>query len=165
MEVIDKARVPIVKLKDKVSGLAFDICFDVESGPVSSAFVRSYVHPEVIPSRSCCLSVDVGVKGQRHHPAFPSDPQLDRQIEQYGMLRPLVLVVKYFLSQRQLNDTYSGGIGSFMLTMMALHIVQQVGFVWPSHCCHHGAPLLHCELTCVVVSPLCSGPHRFPLPR
>ena len=52
-----------------------------------------------------------------------------RHIERYGALRPLVLVVKYLLSQRQLNDTYSGGIGSFMLTMMALHVVQQVGRV------------------------------------
>ncbi len=37
-----------------------------------------------------------------------------------------MLVVKYLFSQRQLNDTYSGGVGSFMLTLMALHVVQQV---------------------------------------
>ncbi len=54
------------------------------------------------------------------------EPTATRQIKHYGMLRPLVLVIKYFLSQRALNDTYTGGIGSFMLTMMCLHIVQQV---------------------------------------
>ncbi len=42
MEVIDKARVPIVKMRDKISGLAFDICFDVDSGPISSAYVKKY---------------------------------------------------------------------------------------------------------------------------
>ncbi len=51
---------------------------------------------------------------------------LFRRIKEFGCLRPLVLVVKYLFSQRQLNDTYTGGVGSFMLTLMALHVVQQV---------------------------------------
>ena len=59
LEVIDKARVPIVKMKDKISGLAFDICFDVENGPVSSAFVRSYV----MSRRVAVMSRRVAVMG------------------------------------------------------------------------------------------------------
>lgn len=39
-------------------------------------------------------------------------------------LRPLIIVLKYFLLQRGLNDTYSGGVGSFLLTLMAAHVVQ-----------------------------------------
>jgi DNA polymerase sigma len=41
-------------------------------------------------------------------------------------VRPLVLLVKYYLAQRSLNDTYTGGIGSFMITLMVLHVVQMV---------------------------------------
>jgi DNA polymerase sigma len=33
-------------------------------------------------------------------------------------LRPLVLVVKQFLAARQLNETFSGGVGSFLVVMM-----------------------------------------------
>src|SRR4051794_9539509 len=39
-------------------------------------------------------------------------------------LRPLTLLLKYFLSCRLLNDTYSGGIGSFMLQMMIISHLQ-----------------------------------------
>ena len=35
-------------------------------------------------------------------------------------LRPIILVLKYFLVQRELNETYRGGIGSFMLQLMVI---------------------------------------------
>ena len=58
LEVIDKARVPIVKLKDRVSGLAFDICFDVPSGPVSSQYVCGCVslRVNVIFANTCAVA-------------------------------------------------------------------------------------------------------------
>ena len=42
----------------------------------------------------------------------------------YPPVRPLVLVLKYFLLQRRLNETYSGGVGSFLLVLMVVHVVQ-----------------------------------------
>ena len=42
----------------------------------------------------------------------------------WPMLRPLVLVLKYYLKQRGLAETYSGGIGSFLLCVMALRSLQ-----------------------------------------
>ena len=46
-------------------------------------------------------------------------------LEEFPALRPLLLVLKYFLQQRGLNETYpSGGIGSFLLQMMALSFLQ-----------------------------------------
>lgn len=36
----------------------------------------------------------------------------------YPSLRPLVLVLKYMLLQRQLHETFSGGVGSFLLFLM-----------------------------------------------
>ena len=49
-----------------------------------------------------------------------------RYIEQFPAVRPLVLLFKYFLAQRGLNDTYTGGVGSFMITLMVVHVVMQV---------------------------------------
>jgi len=38
--------------------------------------------------------------------------------KKYPELRPLILVLKSFLKSRKLNETYHGGVGSFLLTMM-----------------------------------------------
>ena len=37
----------------------------------------------------------------------------------YPELKPLMIVLKAFLKSRSLNETYSGGISSFLLTMLA----------------------------------------------
>ena len=39
-------------------------------------------------------------------------------------LRPLVLLLKYFLHQRGLNEVFSGGIGSYALILMTAHFLQ-----------------------------------------
>eukprot|EP00474_Spongospora_subterranea_P008660 CRZ09118.1 hypothetical protein [Spongospora subterranea] len=39
-------------------------------------------------------------------------------------LRPLTLFLKYFLQFREMNETYSGGIGSFLLQMMIVSHLQ-----------------------------------------
>eukprot|EP00629_Pelagomonadales_sp_RCC1024_P011862 CAMPEP_0119281306 /NCGR_PEP_ID=MMETSP1329-20130426/24458_1 /TAXON_ID=114041 /ORGANISM="Genus nov. species nov., Strain RCC1024" /LENGTH=391 /DNA_ID=CAMNT_0007281915 /DNA_START=104 /DNA_END=1275 /DNA_ORIENTATION=+ len=39
-------------------------------------------------------------------------------------LRPLVLVLKFFLAQRALNETFLGGVGSFMLQLMVVSFLQ-----------------------------------------
>jgi hypothetical protein len=66
LEVIDKARVPIVKLKDRVSGLAFDICFDVPSGPVSSQYVCGCVSLHVNATfANTCATVRLSQPGFR----------------------------------------------------------------------------------------------------
>ena len=38
--------------------------------------------------------------------------------KKYPELRPLILILKSFLKSRQLNETYHGGVGSFLLTML-----------------------------------------------
>ena len=40
-------------------------------------------------------------------------------------LRPLVLVLKFFLAQRGLNETFTGGVGSYMLQLMVVSFLQQ----------------------------------------
>lgn len=38
--------------------------------------------------------------------------------KKYPELRPLIIILKAFLKSRDLNETYSGGVGSFLLTML-----------------------------------------------
>eukprot|EP01083_Nonionella_stella_P097665 274498_1 len=45
-------------------------------------------------------------------------------LETYRQLRPLTFFLKYFLQWRKLNDTYQGGVGSFMLQLMVVSMLQ-----------------------------------------
>lgn len=47
-----------------------------------------------------------------------------RYIKKYPQTKYITIVVKYFLKQRGLNDTYMGGIGSFLLFCMVVSSVQ-----------------------------------------
>ena len=89
LQVIDKARVPIVKYVDAESAMAVDISLEQDTGANSTRFVKE-------------------------------------AMEQWPMLRPLVLILKYYLKQRGLAETYSGGIGSFLLCVMALRCLQML---------------------------------------
>jgi DNA polymerase sigma len=46
-------------------------------------------------------------------------------LQSYPMLRPLALVIKVYLAQRRLHETYNGGIGSFVLLNMIISMIQQ----------------------------------------
>jgi len=47
-------------------------------------------------------------------------------LAQYPLLRPLTLVIKYYLKQNNLNDTWSGGIGSYTLVIMITSYLQNL---------------------------------------
>ena len=46
-------------------------------------------------------------------------------MKKYPELRPIILVLKAFLKSRNLNETYHGGVSSFLLTMMVTSYLQQ----------------------------------------
>lgn len=87
LQVIAKARVPIVKFIEIKSLISFDISFDLESGPHAAKFIKDSIN------------------------AIPP-------------LKPLCLVLKIFLQQRELNEVYTGGIGSYALLVMLLTYLQ-----------------------------------------
>lgn len=45
--------------------------------------------------------------------------------KKFPELRPLILILKAFLKSRSLNETYTGGIGSFLLTMLVTSYLQR----------------------------------------
>ncbi|XP_042416340.1 terminal nucleotidyltransferase 4B-like [Zingiber officinale] len=87
VQVIAKARIPIIKFMEKKSGVAFDISFDVDNGPKAADYMKDAV-------------------------------------QKLPPLRPLCLVLKVFLQQRELNEVYSGGIGSYALLVMLIVYLQ-----------------------------------------
>ncbi|KAH9802694.1 nucleotidyltransferase family protein [Citrus sinensis] len=89
IQVIAKARVPIVKFVEKKSGVSFDISFDAQNGPKAAEFIKD---------------------------ALANCPPL----------RPLCLILKVFLQQRELNEVYSGGIGSYALLTMIMAVLKSL---------------------------------------
>jgi len=45
--------------------------------------------------------------------------------KKYPELKPLILILKAFLKGRELNETYHGGVGSFLLTMLVTSYLQR----------------------------------------
>ncbi|XP_074290449.1 uncharacterized protein LOC141617163 [Silene latifolia] len=98
IQVIGKARVPIIKFVEKVTDVQFDVSFDVDNGPKAAEYIQ-----------------DV--------------------ISRLPPLRPLCLILKVFLQQRELNEVYSGGIGSYALLAMLIAMLKSVneGQRYPEH--------------------------------
>lgn len=90
LEVIDKARIPIVKFVHKATNIQVDVSFNIGGGLATADLVKHYM---------------------RVYPAF----------------RPLTLVIKYFLAQRGLNETFGGGVGSFLTQLMVVSFLQHHG--------------------------------------
>jgi len=87
IEVIDTAKVPIIKMRDRKSGIEVDISFGVTSGKENSKVVLEYC-------------------------------------KKYPLVKPLTLVIKYYLKQKFLNNSWSGGIGSYTLVIMIISYLQ-----------------------------------------
>jgi non-canonical poly(A) RNA polymerase PAPD5/7 len=87
LQIISRARVPLVKMVDRVLGCSVDFSFNVDNGPRAVPLIRNY-------------------------------------IEDYPAARPLVLMIKLFLQQRGLNEVFTGGIGSFSLTLLVVSFLQ-----------------------------------------
>ncbi|KAK2369504.1 Nucleotidyltransferase family protein [Trifolium repens] len=106
IQVIGKARVPIIKFVEKKSGLSFDISFDIDNGPKAAEYIQEAV-------------------------------------AKWPQLRPLCLILKVFLQQRELNEVYSGGIGSYALLTMLMAMLRNVRQSQPTAKHNLGVLLVH----------------------
>ncbi|KAL8528197.1 hypothetical protein ACS0TY_005852 [Phlomoides rotata] len=130
IQVIAKARVPIIKFVEKKSGVAFDLSFDVNNGPKAAEFITDAV-------------------------------------TKWPPLKPLCLILKVFLQQRELNEVYTGGIGSYALLSMLIAMLrtQQDRQASPEH--NLGVLLVDffdmygCKLNTVDVGVSCSDEGTF----
>jgi non-canonical poly(A) RNA polymerase PAPD5/7 len=85
--VLDKAKVPIVKLIHKKTKLKVDISFNTMSGLSSARTTEEFT-------------------------------------EMYPILPKLLFVIKHFLNERNLNEVYTGGIGSYTLILLIASFLQ-----------------------------------------
>eukprot|EP00438_Fugacium_kawagutii_P031625 Skav216549 [mRNA] locus=scaffold1776:286596:287948:- [translate_table: standard] len=88
LEIIETAKVPVMKVRSQSSGLRADVVFSQPDGLESSKFIRS-------------------------------------KVKEYPQMKPLLLFLKYFLLQRGLHETYTGGMGSYLLCNVVLHFLQR----------------------------------------
>lgn len=88
LEIIETAKVPVMKVRSQSSGLRADVVFSQPDGLQSSKFIRS-------------------------------------KVKEYPQMKPLLLFLKYFLLQRGLHETYTGGMGSYLLCNVVLHFLQR----------------------------------------
>jgi len=88
LEIIESARIPVMKIRSQACGLRADIVFNESSGFETSLFVK-------------------------------------QRMQEIPHMRYLLVFLKYFLMQRGLNDTFTGGMGSYLLCNVVLHFLQQ----------------------------------------
>lgn len=94
MEVISKAKVPIIKLQFKGTKYPCDICFDQQGGLQTAKLIKRIC--QELPEVKC-----------------------------------LVLIVKHYLAQRNLNNTYQGGMGSYLCFLTCVASVQRCRKLFP----------------------------------
>ncbi|KAI8928431.1 hypothetical protein BC831DRAFT_510065 [Entophlyctis helioformis] len=102
IEVISKAKVPIIKGIDALTNFAVDISFNMTNGVQSAALVKQFVE----------------------------DPKFGEGI------RPMMLILKQFLTQRHLHEVFTGGLGSYGLLILVasflrMHPLIQTGEMRP----------------------------------
>jgi non-canonical poly(A) RNA polymerase PAPD5/7 len=68
------------------------------------------------------ISVDICVNNSS---GIDTGRFIRQHAEEFPPLRPMCIILKIFLAQRRLNETYSGGVGSFVLSAMVLSFLQQ----------------------------------------
>ncbi|KAJ1494308.1 hypothetical protein T484DRAFT_2560553 [Baffinella frigidus] len=96
IQVIAKAKVPIIKWDDRESGIALNICINQKDGIANTQWVLAK-KAEIDP------------------------------------LEPILLVLKQFLYNRDLHETFTGGWGSYLLTMTIISHLQHHPGQGPDH--------------------------------
>ena len=67
--------------------------------------------------------INVDISANRKN-GYAAKKVIARILKCYPFLRPLIYLLKYFLKQRKLNETYTGGISSFLLFNLLLSFIQ-----------------------------------------
>lgn len=88
LEIIETAKVPVLKVRSQKCGLRADVVFNQPDGLETSKFIR-------------------------------------KRLKEYPAMKPLLILLKYFLLQRGLHETYTGGMGSYLLCNVVLHFFQR----------------------------------------
>eukprot|EP01114_Cavostelium_apophysatum_P016701 TRINITY_DN4806_c0_g1_i2.p1 TRINITY_DN4806_c0_g1~~TRINITY_DN4806_c0_g1_i2.p1 ORF type:complete len:799 (+),score=201.32 TRINITY_DN4806_c0_g1_i2:176-2572(+) len=103
LDMIETARVPVIKVKSKDENIATDISFDADIG--MTAF----------PTSDGLLV---------RHPGIVSADLISHYMREYPQLAPLAVVIKQLLYDHELNNAYAGGLSSYCLVLMITSFLQ-----------------------------------------
>eukprot|EP01090_Pellita_catalonica_P020285 TRINITY_DN7179_c0_g2_i1.p1 TRINITY_DN7179_c0_g2~~TRINITY_DN7179_c0_g2_i1.p1 ORF type:complete len:304 (-),score=42.51 TRINITY_DN7179_c0_g2_i1:90-1001(-) len=114
INAIETAKVPVLKVTAKVkqATVLIDITFSVECGKKMSVSYNSDNSDEdaFAGNRMRAIFSD--------HSGLAASKLVREYVKTLPALTPLALVLKQFLYERDLNDTYTGGISSYCLVLM-----------------------------------------------
>lgn len=87
----------------------------VEAIKTAKVPIVKFDHMKTGISVDICLNNDSGLR---------TGATIRKLVEDYPPLRPLTIVLKIFLAQRNMNEPYSGGMGSFVLAVVVASFLQ-----------------------------------------
>jgi len=113
--VIDRARVPIIKMKDSIVGFDVDIRFFFFFKKKFFFFTGFFKFEFFFLSQISSFNMKGGIKAAEI---------IKEKIIEFPALKPLTFVIKYFLFQRQLNEVFTGGLSSYAVTILIISLLQ-----------------------------------------
>lgn len=91
--------------------------------------IKAKVNLVKIIARKTSMNCDISI-GVSNGPKYV--PVIKKYVESFPALRPLLLVVKCFLQQRDLNEVYSGGLGSYTVLLLVVSHLQMLRYNFPN---------------------------------
>jgi DNA polymerase sigma len=108
---------PMKDALDRISARLELLGIPLEKPKVIDAKVMIVKFTDKISKIDCDISIN-SING-RHNTHM-----VKRLLDQYPQARPLILVIKTFLKQRLLNEVFSGGLSSYSISLMVIHLLQ-----------------------------------------
>lgn len=128
--VIAKARVPIVKFTTRYGGFSVDLSVNQKNGIDAAVRVRSILEEYAFREEGYVEPGALSIKGKGKAKASGGEEEdegakadLSHPVD-HGVARSLVLLVKAFLSQRGMNEVFTGGLGSYSIICMVVSFLQ-----------------------------------------
>ncbi|KAF5372800.1 hypothetical protein D9757_011118 [Collybiopsis confluens] len=126
VSIIAKARVPIVKFVTSIGHIPVDISVNQGNGTVGAdvvnGFLRDMSTSLTFSSSTLPTSADTAISTTSRSGITTPSPSPTHKGSL--ALRALVLITKTFLSQRQMNEVYTGGLGSYSIVSLAISFLQ-----------------------------------------
>ncbi|THU80627.1 hypothetical protein K435DRAFT_831962 [Dendrothele bispora CBS 962.96] len=120
ISIIAKAKVPIIKFvtKTEYGGVPVDISINQPNGEVGARIVGGFLKDMKVVSSS--PSSSMSEDGEVQSPSSVLGSHLEGSLA----LRALIVLTKQFLSQRSMNEVYTGGLSSYSITILVISFLQ-----------------------------------------
>ncbi|KAH7331649.1 hypothetical protein KP509_20G045600 [Ceratopteris richardii] len=127
---LDTASMPVLKCfwqpfgsSVSSSSMAPTIAVDITIGSICNSYLNENSTAQVFDPAECRA---VPGKPRTRHTGGAAREYVLHKLQELPALSPLVLLLKSFLHHMNLNNVYSGGLGSFALTLLVAFYLEQV---------------------------------------